>query len=214
MCLLHFTPFPLSLSLSLSLCSDIEKIQSGIGDKVAVFLSYFSTFVTGYVIAFTRSWKMALVVMTMLPLLATVGAIMSRVSESYLPNPPTPKLIYSFTPCHTNGAHNPPISYCCINQLTITSPYSRALGFGVKRSCFFLSLQIVASFTAREQSAYAAAGSVAEEVLSAIRTVVAFGGENKEAERSLFISSSQPLFLILSFIFLPPFVTSPNWLCL
>ena len=86
-----------SLSLSLSLCSDIEKIQSGIGDKVAVFLSYFSTFVTGYVIAFTRSWKMALVVMTMLPLLATVGAIMSRVSESYLPNPPHPQtylLIY------------------------------------------------------------------------------------------------------------------------
>ena len=48
-----------------------------------------------------------------------------------------------------------------------------------------LSPQIVASFTAREQSAYAAAGAVAEEVLSAIRTVVAFGGENKEAERSL-----------------------------
>ncbi|CAI8057874.1 ATP-dependent translocase ABCB1 [Geodia barretti] len=109
-----------SAELSTRLADDIEKIQSGIGDKVAVFLSYFSTFVTGYVIAFTRSWKMALVVMTMLPLLATVGAIMSR---------------------------------------------------------------IVASFTAREQSAYAAAGSVAEEVLSAIRTVVAFGGENKEAER-------------------------------
>ena len=45
--------------------------------------------------------------------------------------------------------------------------------------------QVVASFTAREQSAYAAAGAVAEEVLSAIRTVVAFGGENKEAERSV-----------------------------
>lgn len=73
----------LSLFLSLSYSthsSDIEKIQSGIGDKVAIFLSYFSTFITGYVVAFTLSWKMALVVMTMLPLIATVGGVVSRVS--------------------------------------------------------------------------------------------------------------------------------------
>ena len=82
---------PLSLSLSLSLphplplplplTSDIEKIQSGIGDKVAVFLSYFSTFITAYIIAFTRNWEMALVVMTMLPLIALVGGVISRVSR-------------------------------------------------------------------------------------------------------------------------------------
>jgi hypothetical protein len=46
-------------------------------------------------------------------------------------------------------------------------------------------LQIVASFSVREQKAYASAGGIAEEVLSAIRTVVAFGGEAKEAERYL-----------------------------
>ena len=45
------------------------------------------------------------------------------------------------------------------------------------------SLQVIASFTVREQSAYAAAGAVAEEVISSIRTVVAFGGEGKEADR-------------------------------
>ena len=44
-------------------------------------------------------------------------------------------------------------------------------------------LQIIASFTMREQKAYASASGIAEEVLSAIRTVVAFGGEAKEAER-------------------------------
>ena len=43
--------------------------------------------------------------------------------------------------------------------------------------------QIIATFTVREQAAYAAAGGVAEEVLSSIRTVVAFGGEQKETER-------------------------------
>ena len=41
----------------------------------------------------------------------------------------------------------------------------------------------MASFSIREQGAYAAAGGVAEEVLSSIKTVVAFGGEEKEAER-------------------------------
>lgn len=34
-----------------------------------------------------------------------------------------------------------------------------------------------------ELKAYAKAGAVAEEVFLAIRTVVAFGGEKKEAER-------------------------------
>ena len=59
--------------------SDLEKIQSGIGDKVAVFLSYFSTFIAGYIIAFARSWKQALVVMTVLPILAVIGAAISKV---------------------------------------------------------------------------------------------------------------------------------------
>jgi len=35
----------------------------------------------------------------------------------------------------------------------------------------------------KERKAYAEAGGVAEEVLSAIRTVIAFGGQNKECER-------------------------------
>ena len=38
-------------------------------------------------------------------------------------------------------------------------------------------------FTAREQKQYAGAGAVAEEVLSSIRTVFAFAGEEKEVAR-------------------------------
>ncbi|XP_053546038.1 bile salt export pump-like [Bombina bombina] len=41
----------------------------------------------------------------------------------------------------------------------------------------------VAKLTGRELKAYAKAGSVADEVLLAIRTVAAFGGEKKEAQR-------------------------------
>jgi len=40
-------------------------------------------------------------------------------------------------------------------------------------------------FNLREERAYLRAGSAAEEVLSAIRTVVAFGGEEREERRSV-----------------------------
>ena len=46
-----------------------------------------------------------------------------------------------------------------------------------------IHLQVTAGFTTREQKVYAGAGAVAEEVLSSIRTVFAFSGEQKEVER-------------------------------
>ena len=44
-------------------------------------------------------------------------------------------------------------------------------------------LQAQAKCSQKEMESYAVAGGIAEEVLSAIRTVIAFGGEAKEAER-------------------------------
>ncbi|KAG8443724.1 hypothetical protein GDO86_009046 [Hymenochirus boettgeri] len=46
-----------------------------------------------------------------------------------------------------------------------------------------LSSKMLVSLTSKELSAYAAAGAVAEEVLSSIRTVVAFGGQEREIKR-------------------------------
>uniref|UniRef100_A0A3Q2C9A1 ATP-binding cassette, sub-family B (MDR/TAP), member 11a n=1 Tax=Cyprinodon variegatus TaxID=28743 RepID=A0A3Q2C9A1_CYPVA len=46
-----------------------------------------------------------------------------------------------------------------------------------------IGIAAVARLTGRELKAYAKAGAVADEVLSSIRTVAAFGGEEKEAER-------------------------------
>jgi ATP-binding cassette subfamily B (MDR/TAP) protein 1 len=45
----------------------------------------------------------------------------------------------------------------------------------------------LSSFTDKELHAYAKAGAVAEEVLAAIRTVIAFGGQKKELERFEFL---------------------------
>uniref|UniRef100_A0A8C6V217 ATP binding cassette subfamily B member 1 n=1 Tax=Neogobius melanostomus TaxID=47308 RepID=A0A8C6V217_9GOBI len=44
-------------------------------------------------------------------------------------------------------------------------------------------LSVLTTFTSKEQTAYAKAGAVAEEVLSAIRTVFAFNGQDKEIKR-------------------------------
>ncbi|KAM8811461.1 phosphatidylcholine translocator ABCB4-like [Eudromia elegans] len=43
--------------------------------------------------------------------------------------------------------------------------------------------KVLSAFTDKEQAAYAKAGAVAEEVLSSIRTVIAFGGQEKEIKR-------------------------------
>lgn len=44
-------------------------------------------------------------------------------------------------------------------------------------------LQLNVNLASKELKAYAKAGKVAEEVLGSIRTVIAFGGEDKELER-------------------------------
>ena len=43
--------------------------------------------------------------------------------------------------------------------------------------------KLSSAFTSQEQKQYASAGAVAEEVLSAIRTVYAFGGEKQAVTR-------------------------------
>ena len=47
----------------------------------------------------------------------------------------------------------------------------------------YLFFTATTKFTEAELTAYAKAGDVAEEVLSSIRTVTAFGGQNEEIER-------------------------------
>ena len=43
--------------------------------------------------------------------------------------------------------------------------------------------QLITKLTAAEQAQYAGAGAIAEEVIGSIRTIMAFGGEEKEVER-------------------------------
>ncbi|NXN00221.1 MDR1 protein, partial [Sylvia borin] len=107
-------------TLNTRLTDDINTIREGIGDKISIFLQFFSTFVSGIIVGFIYGWKLTLVVMSVSPLLAASAAVWST---------------------------------------------------------------LLASLTAKELSAYAKAGAVAEEILSAIRTVVAFNGQQKALEK-------------------------------
>ena len=53
--------------------------------------------------------------------------------------------------------------------------------------------------TSKELMAYAEAGSVAEEVLSSIRTVAAFGSEKRETERLFFCFSAVAIKICVKF---------------
>ncbi|NXB51636.1 MDR1 protein, partial [Leucopsar rothschildi] len=107
-------------TLNTRLTDDINSIREGIGDKISIFLQFFSTFVSGLIIGLIYGWKLALVVLSVSPLLAASAAFWST---------------------------------------------------------------LMASLTAKELSAYAKAGAVAEEILTAIRTVVAFNGQQKALEK-------------------------------
>lgn len=47
-------------------------------------------------------------------------------------------------------------------------------------------IQFIRNYTKKEQESYAGAGSVAEEVLSCIRTVISFNGQRQEQIRLIF----------------------------
>ncbi|KAJ3111272.1 tRNA N6-adenosine threonylcarbamoyltransferase [Phlyctochytrium bullatum] len=106
--------------LTTRLTADILTVQTGISDKVGVLIQQFSAFVAGVAIAFSKSWKLALVLCSVFPILAAVGAIMAM----------------AVTNLQGNG-----------------------------------------------DDAYTAAGSIAQEALSSIRTVSALGGEKREIKR-------------------------------
>ncbi|CAG8615787.1 3808_t:CDS:2, partial [Diversispora eburnea] len=100
--------------------SDASLFQDGISEKVGLIVQSLASFIGGFVIGFTKAWKLTLVICSALPLL-----IVSSVLYGY----------------------------------------------------------IVEASTKKGQEVYAEAGNVAEQVLSGIRTVIAFGGQQREIAR-------------------------------
>ena len=59
--------------------SDMHKIHEGMGDKVAMFIQWCTTWLCAYVIAFVQGWKLALAAAAFSPLMILVAATVGRV---------------------------------------------------------------------------------------------------------------------------------------
>ncbi|KAI1714514.1 ABC transporter transmembrane region domain-containing protein [Ditylenchus destructor] len=57
---------------------DFERIKEGIGDKVALAIQYTSQFFGGFIIAFFYDWRLTLIMMSLMPLIACAGAFVGR----------------------------------------------------------------------------------------------------------------------------------------
>lgn len=71
--------------ISNTICSfsDVSKINEGIGDKIGMFFQSIATFLTGFIIGFTRGWKLTLVILAISPVLGLSVAVWAKVGEAY-----------------------------------------------------------------------------------------------------------------------------------
>mgnify|MGYP001070529377 CR=1 FL=1 len=102
------------------IANDTILIQEAISEKLGTFFQMFTMFIAGFVVGFVQGWRLALVVLAVVPLLMVCGAMMGK---------------------------------------------------------------FLADFQSQGSKAYGKAGAVAEEVISSMRTVVSFGGEEREKIR-------------------------------
>ena len=61
--------------------SDIDLIENGIGDKLALLFQYLAAFCAGFVVGFVYGWKLTLVILSISPLLALAGGMMGKVNN-------------------------------------------------------------------------------------------------------------------------------------
>uniref|UniRef100_H2ZPW4 Bile salt export pump n=1 Tax=Ciona savignyi TaxID=51511 RepID=H2ZPW4_CIOSA len=115
--------------------SDVKKIKDGMAEKVSMVLQYTSMSLTGIIVGLIYAWKLALVTLSVAPLLGLASTLIKMQT----------------------------------NCPTITLQLGR--------------YHLTTIYTKRELAAYATAGTIAEEAISAIRTVVAFGCQDKEVDR-------------------------------
>ncbi|KDQ62305.1 hypothetical protein JAAARDRAFT_54276 [Jaapia argillacea MUCL 33604] len=64
--------------------TDTHLVQQGISEKVALVVSFISAFFTGFIMAYVRSWRLALALSTILPCIGITGAIMNKFVSRYM----------------------------------------------------------------------------------------------------------------------------------
>ena len=62
--------------------SDLEKVATGIGDKLAFVFQALGTFIGGIVVGFVYVWQLALLMIGCAPIIMILGGVAQRVSSA------------------------------------------------------------------------------------------------------------------------------------
>jgi len=64
--------------------TDTHLVQQGISEKVALVVNFLSAFFTGFILAYIRSWRLALALSSILPCMAITGGVMNKFISKYM----------------------------------------------------------------------------------------------------------------------------------
>ncbi|GLB39978.1 putative P-loop containing nucleoside triphosphate hydrolase protein [Lyophyllum shimeji] len=64
--------------------TDCHLVQQGISEKVPLVVNCIASFVTGFVVAYIRSWRLALALSSVLPCIAVAGSLMNKSISTYM----------------------------------------------------------------------------------------------------------------------------------
>ncbi|THH03905.1 hypothetical protein EW145_g5914 [Phellinidium pouzarii] len=64
--------------------TDTHLIQQGMSEKVALSVQFVAAFVTGFIVAYVRSWRLALALSSILPCIGITGAVMNKIVSKYM----------------------------------------------------------------------------------------------------------------------------------
>ncbi|KAG1745981.1 P-loop containing nucleoside triphosphate hydrolase protein [Suillus paluster] len=64
--------------------TDTHLVQQGISEKVALVVSFLSAFLTGFILAYSRSWRLALALTSIFPCIGITGVVMNRFVSKYM----------------------------------------------------------------------------------------------------------------------------------
>ncbi|OBZ71083.1 Leptomycin B resistance protein pmd1 [Grifola frondosa] len=64
--------------------TDTHLVQQGISEKVALCVVFIAAFITGFVLAYVRSWRLALAMSSILPCIAITGTVMNKFISGYM----------------------------------------------------------------------------------------------------------------------------------
>ncbi|CAL2042115.1 unnamed protein product [Caenorhabditis brenneri] len=70
-------------TLATKLFDNLERVKEGTGDKVGMAFQYLSQFLTGFIVAFTHSWKLTLVMLAVTPLQALCGFMIAKSMSTF-----------------------------------------------------------------------------------------------------------------------------------